>query len=611
MINSIPDTWEYNEILEMLFLFYQISDELLSETTPDTFSLPLHNSMTLVGEIGEIYNRLNEQSLLDKYYSTYIPVIIDELLASIEQDALLKKRLDNRLDSIKTGFIDAKSKSVVLERWVGLLLQCCSPQTYLELYASEIIRLVSDTKNKKDLIYCAKNYYISLLSNGYSREFLYQSIKKYFDNFNIRIKNACQIVEFLKQFTKAKTSMEFLILMDIATVDYLDSISSNLTLSKNISKIDVQKERRDLEKDISAQTLLKDYDNRLHSSNTHQKISIIRYRVEHVDPISAMEEFEDYIRFLQSFNLYFKHYRPTKQIYKSLVKSADGHYKEVKTHSKLLKRPYVNQATIDSRIKNILNAKAMSYSTFNSVANAIQMHADAFDSRNLSTIIKSLWTAMETIFSNPVSINSHENVLHGIVATIQKTYILKRLRSLYAQLQDAIDTSELQCIGIKTFKEFVVYFSSHTESSEEMKKIYSLLSFNPLMRSRLFELRKSLSTGNNIKAMLDKHRERIEWQVKRLYRTRNIATHIGQEMSYSGVIINHLHNYFDFVVNYILCKSENDDFIISVPVLVFEAQNDNKIHTEMIKTNQALSQSNYISFLFGPDCHLMNYEFEF
>ena len=162
MINSIPDTWEYNEILEMLFLFYQISDELLSETTPDTFSLPLHNSMTLVGEIGEIYNRLNEQSLLDKYYSTYIPVIIDELLASIEQDALLKKRLDNRLDSIKTGFIDAKSKSVVLERWVGLLLQCCSPQTYLELYASEIIRLVSDTKNKKDLIYCAKNYYRNL-----------------------------------------------------------------------------------------------------------------------------------------------------------------------------------------------------------------------------------------------------------------------------------------------------------------------------------------------------------------------------------------------------------------------------------------------------------------
>ena len=75
MINSIPDTWEYNEILEMLFLFYQISDELLSETTPDTFSLPLHNSMTLVGEIGEIYNRLN-----NKVYLTSIIQLISLLL---------------------------------------------------------------------------------------------------------------------------------------------------------------------------------------------------------------------------------------------------------------------------------------------------------------------------------------------------------------------------------------------------------------------------------------------------------------------------------------------------------------------------------------------------
>lgn len=91
MINSIPNTWEYTEDLEMLFLFYQISDELLSETTSDTFSLPLHNSMTLIREIKEIYGILDEQSLIDKYYAAYIPVIIDELLASIEQDALLKK----------------------------------------------------------------------------------------------------------------------------------------------------------------------------------------------------------------------------------------------------------------------------------------------------------------------------------------------------------------------------------------------------------------------------------------------------------------------------------------------------------------------------------------
>lgn len=42
MIYRIPENWIYNESLEMLYLFYQKADELLSETSPDTYSLPLH-----------------------------------------------------------------------------------------------------------------------------------------------------------------------------------------------------------------------------------------------------------------------------------------------------------------------------------------------------------------------------------------------------------------------------------------------------------------------------------------------------------------------------------------------------------------------------------------
>lgn len=55
MIYRIPENWIYNESLEMLYLFYQKADELLSETSPDTYSLPLHNSMTLLIEAEEIF----------------------------------------------------------------------------------------------------------------------------------------------------------------------------------------------------------------------------------------------------------------------------------------------------------------------------------------------------------------------------------------------------------------------------------------------------------------------------------------------------------------------------------------------------------------------------
>lgn len=80
MINTMPDNWEYTDDLEMLFLFYQSTDELLSEVTPDTFALPLHNVLSLIDEIVETYTLLEQHNSICEYYAKYIPPIIDELL---------------------------------------------------------------------------------------------------------------------------------------------------------------------------------------------------------------------------------------------------------------------------------------------------------------------------------------------------------------------------------------------------------------------------------------------------------------------------------------------------------------------------------------------------
>ena len=82
------------------------------------------------------------------------------------------------------------------------------------------------------------------------------------------------------------------------------------------------------------------------------------------------------------------------------------------------------------------------------------------------------------------------------------------------------------------------------------------------------------------------------------------------EMSYVEIVINHLHNYFDYAVNYVICKSENGDYISSISALVFEAQNDNRMHIEMLKGDEKLSAHNYLDLLFGPDSRLINYAFE-
>ena len=211
MINKIPDNWDYKDDLEMLFLFYQSTDELLSEVTTDTYALPLHNTLSLFLEIDEIYRLLKRNSIIEKYYEQYIPPIIEEFLKSLEDDYLLKKMLGKRQDLIKTGFTECLKNSILLERWLESFMQLCTLGRYKEAYENEIIHLVTQTNDKQKLLYCLSNYYVHLISIGYSREYIYICAKKYFDNKNKRIKSLTDIKGFLDIFSCQEEEYEFLV----------------------------------------------------------------------------------------------------------------------------------------------------------------------------------------------------------------------------------------------------------------------------------------------------------------------------------------------------------------------------------------------------------------
>ena len=163
MIYRIPENWAYNESLEMLYLFYQKADELLSESSPDTYSLPLHNSMTLLIEAEEIFDLLNEYGMITEYYSKYIPPILEELLAQIESDYILKKILGGRLFSIRTGLEEGQKSHIHLKGWINAFKQACTFQQYRKAYIKEIVHLVNDTKDKNKLLYSTTCYFTCLI----------------------------------------------------------------------------------------------------------------------------------------------------------------------------------------------------------------------------------------------------------------------------------------------------------------------------------------------------------------------------------------------------------------------------------------------------------------
>ena len=131
-----------------------------------------------------------------------------------------------------------------------------------------------------------------------------------------------------------------------------------------------------------------------------------------------------------------------------------------------------------------------------------------------------------------------------------------------------------------------------------------------MLRSRLYWFRKEIKDCKSIQEKVEDHCEKVSWQIDRIFRTRNLSTHAGVSMPYINEILFNIHNYFDYAVNYIICKLENNSYIQSISALVFEAKNDNQIHISFLKKNSEMTSENYLNALFGPDLSIISYEFE-
>lgn len=609
MVNVVPSNWKYSNELENLFLFYQKTEELLNECTCDTYSLPLHNTVSLVYEIREVFGWIKKYNLFEQYYKKYITPIIDEFLIELEEDDVLIEMLGKRFDSVRKGFIDAKENHLSLETWMNVFFQSCSLLKYKQALEKRIIELITQSKkNKKKLLRYTASYYVCLVQKGYSNDYLFMVAKDFFSYRDIV--DANQIKDFFKNFDFKVEKYELLVLLNMDSLEYMEKINRGMIPSDRFVMIDVEKERNELVKDTRLKHLIECYDEKNKRQRKHDKTAIIRYTEEGMDPYTISGFLENYLNILQTFSRYFIHFRYTKQIHHILYKKKNGYYKEIKNAGPLRKRPYVDQETIDARVKNIINARSMRNPACMTLFKAVLMHAEALDCRSTTNLVRTFWTALETLFLNPDSKSIGDNVISSVLSIIQKTVILKTLRCVYVQLNEAVK-KQLQDLGISDFISFVEYFSSHNEKAEEMTKIYDLLKENPLLRTRLFSLRQKIGDNKGVRSLLDKHKKRVEFHLKRIYRIRNIATHLGEEIDGAKIAVNHLHNYFDYVINYMLCKSENDDEIINISSIVFEAQNDNIIHNEILQENTLLTKDNYRELLFGPDKNLINYKFEF
>src|SRR5690606_1853257 len=90
----------------------------------------------------------------------------------------------------------------------------------------------------------------------------------------------------------------------------------------------------------------------------------------------------------------------------------------------------------------------------------------------------------------------------------------------------------------KIFK--IIALEEHNERYNELlartEKFY-------LLNNRIQQLKKATTTPKILISNLEKHEERAAWQLRRIYRTRNLIVHSGQTAPYIEILIENLHDY--------------------------------------------------------------------
>ena len=608
MVNTVPKSWQYTLEMENLFFFFQCSEELLSNSSPDTFRLPVCNSMILCAELRSIYHFLADSKQIERYYSKYIPCIIDELIACIQQDFILKHALGQRLESVIVGLTSAKEVPAELIRWLNILKQTCTIAEHKQKCEEQIIQDVKAGNKKKELFWLTQNYYSDLVALGYSLEHLYQSVIRFFDNYHNLIQSTNVIVSFLELFNCAESEYEFLVVADTYRIGNLSRIDPDFNNDFHIQEVNETKLNELKAVHRSAQRLYETYQNM--KSRGDPNIKILSCKATSIDPYSAFDRISRAFDLAQCLEGYFKHKTESRCFFDILL-IKETELVPIKMRRIIPSRPFIEQAVIDKRIETIMNAESCHINVVMSLFKAMDMHLDAINCKSEETMLRSFWTALEALFFTSDESEGKENVKYCILHIIQKTYLLKQFRLIFEQLKIAIDDQTYwETIKASSFRDFILSFMSIKASDPEFRNFTNSLQNNPLLRSRLFWLKKEVDDPKGILRKIEGHFEKVSWQIDRIYRTRNLITHAGVSMPYINEILFNTHNYFDYVINYIICKLENKSYIQSIASMVFEAKNDNQLHLSYLKKLDCLTTENYLTALFGPDLSIVSFEFE-
>lgn len=541
-----------------LLLFSQLVNELLFD-----YSIPSNRVSTLNSH----YLCMDALNCIESIDNHGVPEgtlkpIMEELYSVLKKDPIF----ENTTDSPLYFFVKYQADKYVLTNRVSDMnygdlrktaraLDTCffSENRYYKLLKSKIVEIVesNDITRQKELFRLVKSLLTELMNSGYTLRFIYEVMNKNFWNPQTDIEQPTAINLFFDVFDFSTHEYDVVFKVNRKRMEKFVGCIQGVQFSDNLEpRFNTHGERQFL--------------------NRRNRECFLVIKKKSLEPFKAAENVKDMLSANSAlYRLYDHNYRYDINIVPCMVYDESAYYKVAQP-----KRAVEHTRTMSAQqifgsmdvANRALQSAAENYAINDLVAimNAAQFHSHSLDSESEENQLLDLWSIFESVLdiSNKHTSDRINQVCMYLVPILKRNYIYSLFEQLATDIKNYDEQFFNNLVGTNREKavqivcEFVLLDTYEQERAEFLNRCTNF----PLLKERIEYYKSVLSSTTSIFKFVDKHAERVRWQVMRIYRNRNLIIHNGKSMPYMRLLIENLHSYVDDFLSYsIRSLSEGHD----------------------------------------------------
>ena len=536
------ENWSSDTSMTPFLFFVQSMEEMLFPYGHDSYKVPTLNFHYLCIEIISSIEKINAD-VIDK--GNMLPMF-NELNSMFTNDYIAQKLYGGEFNNLfyqknDKGEYNRECRKLkddpgsdvslkIIRKTLSFLVDDMSiDDKYLNTLKKEIEIILNSTnldiENAQKLSGLSRLLLTELVNRGYSQEYIYAQIKERYYSTGTTIDDPMQeINSFWEMFSFEIHKYKVILPVKRADIKKLLDLFRNVTVLNN--------------------------NHRLFGNSCRW---ILEVEVESIDPESARAEAISLISLFVSLKQYNSHISKAYDASQAIVKDIESD-KEfyLSGNIPLLSR---GRTRSDEQIYKRIGEMIHTFPVIGEkMINVINLHSSAMDSRNVSNQLLNLWTIIEVL----VEVDKHYSyskitqICNTLTTVMNTSYVKSLVEQLLLDLKHCcadLDSYLDEVIKGDTKTEKMVAMLVLPEFSQVKINLIASLEMYPLLKYRIEHYSVQFSDKSALKKLLCNHRQRLEWQIMRIYRNRNMIVHDGSHFPYIDLIVQNLHYYVDTLID--------------------------------------------------------------